>query len=74
MGRVTEPTATGNDVDDAQGADTATLDYVPRTELGQLALAARREYIAAGGSFLSRDEIEREVAERRGGTYLLDDR
>ena len=49
------------------------IGYTPRTELGWAALAARRECFAAGGRTLTREEIEREVAERRGGTHLLDD-
>lgn len=53
---------------------TAEFEYVPRTELGRLAIAARREYLAAGGRLLNRDEIECEVAERQGGTHRLDDR
>lgn len=65
-------------VDQEHGVDTrmvelADFDYVPRTELGRLAIAARREYFAAGGRPLSPEEIEQEVAERRGGTHLLDD-
>lgn len=42
------------------------FEHMPLTDLGQLALAARREYFAAGGEPLSRDEIAWEVAERRG--------
>ena len=65
---------TGEIGDDALAPDAADLDYVPRTELGRLAIAACREYIASGGRLLSPEEIEREVAERRDGTHLLDDR
>jgi len=54
-------------------ASAVELDDVPQTALGRLAVAARREYFASGGHPLSRDEIEREVAERRGGTHLLRD-
>lgn len=54
--------------------DAVDLDYTPRTELGRLALAARREYLASGGLLLSADEIAQEVAERRGGTHRGDDR
>ena len=67
----------GNGIgDDAGGDDGVDLGYVPRTELGRLALAARREFLAANGRFLTRVELEREIAERRGGTHLhdLDDR
>ncbi len=58
---------------DMRMVELADFNYVPRTELGRLALAARREYFAAGGRPLSPEEIEQEVAERRGGTHLLDD-
>ncbi len=51
----------------------AELGYAPSTDLERLAVAARREYFAAGGRPLSREEIEAEVAERRGGTHLLHD-
>jgi hypothetical protein len=42
------------------------LGRAPKTELGRLLLAARREFFAREGRFLDRDEIEREVRERRG--------
>lgn len=57
--------------DDESGAE---LEHIPLTELGRLALAARRDYFASGGHPLSRDEIGHEIAERRGGTHLLPDR
>jgi hypothetical protein len=64
---VSQPTTT--DEEDCEG-----LEHVVRTELGRLALAARREYLAAGGRLLDWDDLEREVRERRGGTHLLDER
>lgn len=39
----------------------------------QAALQARAEYIARGGKPLSRDEINEEVARRRGGSGNQDD-
>ena len=39
----------------------------PRTELGRLLMAARREFVAVEGRFLNRIELDRELAERRGG-------
>ncbi len=42
-------------------------DYVPRTPLGRLLMEARREVIASGVPLLDWDDLEREVAERRGG-------
>lgn len=59
--------------DDAEAVDPAGFGFVPRTELGRLALAARRAYHASEQPWLTREEINREVAERRGGTHLLDD-
>jgi len=59
--------------EDVPTDDLADLGYEPTTQLGRSALAARREYLASGGKPLSREEINREVAERRGGTHLLDD-
>jgi hypothetical protein len=46
------------------------LGRPPRTELGRLLLAARREFLESEGRFLDRDEFERELAERRGGASL----
>jgi hypothetical protein len=42
------------------------LGITPRTELGRLLLAARRAYFEAEGRFLTREELERELAELRG--------
>jgi hypothetical protein len=52
---------------EAEEAITLGLDEASLTEFGRLLIAARREFFAAEGRFLSREEIEREVAERRGG-------
>lgn len=41
--------------------------YPPRTEIGRLALAARKAYIESGGKLLSAEEISAEVSRRRGG-------
>jgi len=41
--------------------------YEPRTEIGHLALAARRAYLKASGKLLTADEINAEVRRRRGG-------
>ncbi len=38
-----------------------------RTDIGRLALAARREYLEAGGRLLNADEIAHEVHRRRAG-------
>ncbi|MEE4379484.1 MAG: hypothetical protein V2J55_18515 [Candidatus Competibacteraceae bacterium] len=41
--------------------------YQPRTEIGRLALAARKAYIETGGKLLTAEEINEEVRRRRGG-------
>jgi hypothetical protein len=46
---------------------------VPTTELGRLALAARRESLAHNRRFLRREELERAVAERRGEAHPRED-
>jgi hypothetical protein len=47
--------------------ESMTEDYQPRTEIGRLALAARKAHLASGGKLLSADEISAEVRRRRGG-------
>jgi hypothetical protein len=47
--------------------DPMAEDYQPRTEIGRLALAARKAYLAGGGELLGVDEISAEVRRRRGG-------
>ncbi|MCP4702699.1 MAG: hypothetical protein GY862_38445 [Gammaproteobacteria bacterium] len=49
------------------GGDAVADRYQPRTEIGRLALAARKAYIKDGGKLLSVDEINEEVRRRRGG-------
>lgn len=70
---VATPEATSDEDEAARIEKLIDLNYTPRTELGRLALAARREYFESGGRPLSLEEISREVAELRGGTHLLDD-
>lgn len=47
--------------------DAVVDHYQPRTEIGRLALAARRAYIESGGKLLTVDDINEEVRRRRGG-------
>jgi hypothetical protein len=47
--------------------DNAVSPYVPRTPLGHELMAIRARIVASGQPLLDWDEIEREVAERRGG-------
>ena len=55
-------------MDETEEAISLGQRRTPRTDLGQLLLAARREFFAAEGRFLDRDELATEIAERRGGT------
>lgn len=52
---------------DITDEDVAAMFPEPRSPLISKAFAAYDEYIAKGGRPLSRDEINREIAERRGG-------
>ena len=49
------------------------LEEVRHTELGRLLIAARREFLEAEGRFLTPEDLEREVAERRGGVSWDDE-
>ena len=42
--------------------------YAPRTELGRKLMELRARIVASGQPLLSWEELEREVAERRGGS------
>jgi hypothetical protein len=37
-------------------------------------MAIRKRILASGGGLATWEDLEREIAERRGGTYLSDDR
>jgi hypothetical protein len=47
-------------------ARTSAATRKPRSPLGKALLAARKEYLAAGGKPLSWAEVREEVARRRG--------
>ena len=51
-------------VDPRQADD---VDFAPTTSFGERLLALRRQALAEGQTLLTREEIEREIAERRGG-------
>lgn len=53
--------------EEAEEAITLGMRGEPPNELVRLLIAARREFFAANGRFLDDDELEREIAERRGG-------
>ncbi len=50
----------------ASGCSAADTFPEPRTELAQLALKARADYIASGEPLLTLEEINMELDERRG--------
>ena len=52
--------------------DEVTATYVPRTELGRCLLELRAKAVRAGMPLLTREELEREIAERRGGVEWLE--
>ncbi|MBA3416819.1 MAG: hypothetical protein H0U10_16485 [Chloroflexia bacterium] len=66
--RLTAPPPTDLDAAAARG-----LEDVRHTELGKLLIAARREFLEAEGHFLTPEELEREIAERRGGVRWDDE-
>lgn len=55
---------------DTTPIEDASAPYVPRTELGRRLTALRREIVQSGTPLLDWDDIEREVAERRGSVAL----
>lgn len=62
---------------DAQPIDPELIDdtdFVPTTDFGRQLLEIRRRAIAKGQPLLTREELEREIAERRGGIYGCDER
>ena len=50
------------------------VEFVPATKFGRRLLELRRRAIAEGQRLLTREELEREVAERRGGVAGGDER
>lgn len=48
-------------------------DFEPQTELGRELWEIRRRAIAAGMKLLDADELEREIAERRGSLVVVKD-
>jgi hypothetical protein len=71
--RPIEPAVDGTD-DRADEIDLGVPRDGSRSELLRALGAARREFLAANGRFLTREELEQELAERRGGVDRSDDR
>lgn len=69
---VKDPAPSGAELtsDEVEEAITLGIKGEPSNELVRLMIAARREFFAANGRFLDDDELEREVAERRGGACV----
>ncbi|MGH8573787.1 MAG: hypothetical protein ACREX8_14615, partial [Gammaproteobacteria bacterium] len=67
------PTGAGPAIDVFEEAIALDQDDAPQTELARLLLAARREYLAIEGRFLDGHELDRELAERRGGAAVADE-
>ncbi len=58
---------------DLEAEAAVGLERVRHTEFGRLLIAARREFLEAEGQFLSREELEQEIAKRRGGVSWNDE-
>ena len=56
-----------------EAAAAEGLDRVRDTELGRLLIAARAEFLREEGRFLTREELEQEIAERKGGVSWDDE-
>ena len=53
-------------------AEDVISSIKPRTELGKSLTALRAEIVASGAAMLNDSELEKEIAERRGGYYQGD--
>jgi hypothetical protein len=54
------------------GAEATAGDHFDNfavSPLGKRLMEIRRKFIAEGGKLLSREELEQEISERRGGAY-----
>lgn len=67
-------TVTAEDEAQSPSGYVDDIDFVPTTDLGRTLLGLRRQAIAEGQPLLTRSELEREVAERRGGVIDRDER
>jgi hypothetical protein len=64
--------ASPDSVERAVGARAGSSSATPRTELGRRLWEIRKRIVAAGEPLLGWDEIDREVAERRGDRSLTE--
>lgn len=59
--------------EEAGGAEVVAADSTGDFEmspLGKRLMEIRKKFITEGGKLLSREELEQEIAERRGGVYV----
>lgn len=54
---------------DAEVSAADRADNFEMSALGNRLIEIRKKFIAEGGKLLRREELEREIAERRGGLY-----
>jgi len=76
MTDVARPIPTSETVEDGANGSAEIvddIDFVPTTEFGRRLQELRRQATAEGQPLLTREEVEREVAERRGGVYGRDE-
>ncbi len=62
-----KPVPTPNAAPDEISLDHVTTTFVPKTDLGRRRLARRAEVVRSGIPLLTLNELDREIAERRGG-------
>ena len=58
--------------EEAGGAEVAAgdrADEFAMSPLGNRLMEIRKKFIAEGGKLLTREQLEQEIAERRGGVY-----
>lgn len=58
----------GSPTEEATPVETEALSYKPKTPLGQRLWEIRSRIVASGEPLLGWEEVEQEVAERRGET------
>ena len=68
---VPDPAPTGAAPTSTRGVPD-DIDFVPTTEFGRRLLELRRRALAEGQPLLTREELARELAERRGGVDVGD--
>lgn len=70
--RIVLMTSKANQHDTPQASIPVDKNFQPKTPLGCRLWELRKRIVASGGPLLEWDDIEREVAERRGGVSERD--